>query len=370
MTDPFTPEELTQLERLIHAPSPVGSEHAGQEAWCQAMADHCDRVELDAYGSAAAHLSVREGAPLVMIEAHCDEIGMVVQHVSDDGFVFVNRLGGSDSTIARARRVHIHARGGVVSGVTGHKAIHLQDQKNGGGKEPAWKDIFVDIGASTRQEAMARVQVGDPVTYADPFERMGERLVVGRALDNRLGGFILWNVIRRLQAVRGDLSVNVVAANSVQEEVGGFGARMLSYRYQPDLALVTDVTHATDIPGLDPKEHGLIQLGKGPSLQHGGASHPGVVRMLEEAAARAEWSVQHEATSVRTGTDTDSIFHQRSGIPSALISIPLRYMHSPAELAHLDDVKGVVDLMTSFIAGLRPETVQALKGRVYGPTSS
>ena len=364
-SEPFSSDELSFLEELVHAPSPVGSEHAGQEVWCRAMAEICERVELDAYGSAAAYLNARDGAPLVMIEAHCDEIGLVVQHITEDGYVFVNRLGGSDSTIARARKVRIHSRGGTVFGVTGHKAIHLQDQKNGGGKEPAWKEIFVDIGASNRQEALERVQVGDPVTYADQFERMGDRHVVGRALDNRLGGFILWNVIRRLREHRVELAVRVVAANSVQEEVGGFGARMLSYRCEPDLALVTDVTHATDIPGLDPKEHGLIELGKGPSVQHGGASHPGVVRMLENAAGRADIALQHEATSVRTGTDTDSIFHQRKGIPSALVSIPLRYMHSPVEMAHLDDVRGVVDLMVEVLKGLDADAVGSVQGRVY-----
>lgn len=345
----FSTEDLQFLETLIHTPSPVGYESKGQEVWTNEMERYSDRIEKDSYGSAAAFIDVQSEVPTIMLEAHCDEIGMVVQYISDDGYIYVNKLGGSDSTISRARRVYIHNRKGTVFGVTGHIAIHLQDNKNGGGKEPAWKDIYVDIGVQSKEEALEIVQIGDPVTYTDQIEWINDNMIAGRALDNRIGGFILREVFKQLQPLKDQLKVNVVALNSVQEEVGGFGARMMAYRIHPSIAIVTDVTHATDIPSVDAKEHGLISLGSGPSIQHGGANHPEIVRELEDVAERFELLVQHEATSVRTGTDTDSIFYQKTGIPSALISIPLRYMHSPVEVVNLEDVKACVELMKQYI---------------------
>ncbi len=290
-----------------------------------------------------------------MLEAHCDEIGMIVQHITDDGYIFINKLGGSDSTIARAKRVNSHARNGIVSGVTGNTAIHLQDKKNGGGEQPKWKDIYVDIGVSSREEALKLVQVGDPITYADEYDYLSDEIISGRALDNRIGGFIIAQVLKKLNERRGDLKVNVAALNSVQEEVGGYGARMMSYRIDPDAALVTDVTHATDTPGIDHKEHGLVKLGKGPSIQHGGANHPKIVEFIEDVAGKNEIELQHEATSVRTGTDTDSIFYQKTGIPSALISLPLRYMHSPVETASFRDIESLIELMTESVLNMAPD---------------
>jgi endoglucanase len=251
--------------------------------------------------------------------------------------------------------VFIHTRDGVVSGVVGNTAIHLQDKKNGGGKQPAWKDIYVDIGASSREEALKMVQVGDPVTYSDDFEFLSDQILTGRALDNRIGGYMVAQALHKLNDRRDELNVNVMALNSVQEEVGGYGARMMSFRHQPDLALVTDVTHATDSPGINNKEHGLVKLGKGPVLQHGGANHPKVVEFLEQVTKEHEFEIQHEANSVRTGTDTDSIFYQKTGIASALISLPLRYMHSPVETASIKDVNKLIDLMVESVLSLAPD---------------
>jgi len=343
------------LERLLVTPSPTGFESAGQKVWKEYLDNFADEVETDAYGSAVAKLNTSFDVITVMLEAHCDEIGMIVQHITDEGFVYLNKLGGSDSTIARAKRVFIHSSSGVVSGVVGNTAIHLQEKKNGGGKQPAWKDIYVDIGASSREEALKMVQIGDPVTYADDFEFLSDRILTGRGLDNRIGGFIIAQALKKLSDRRDDLKVNVMALNSVQEEVGGYGARMMSYRLEPDMALVTDVTHATDTPGINNKEHGLIKLSKGPVIQHGGANHPHFVQFIEKVAAGREFEVQHEATSVRTGTDTDSIFYQKTGIPSALLSLPLRYMHSPVETASLGDIEALVDLMVETVLQLKPD---------------
>ena len=351
----FNSTEKDFLEELLVTPSPTGFESAGQQVWTEYVDDFADSVETDAYGSAYAKLNTSYDVATIMLEAHCDEIGMIVQHITDDGYIFINKLGGSDSTIARAKRVNIHARNGIVSGVTGNTAIHLQDKKNGGGEQPKWKDIYVDIGASSREEALKLVQVGDPITYADEYDYLSDEIISGRALDNRIGGFMIAQVLKKLKERRSDLKVNVVALNSVQEEVGGYGARMMSYRIDPDAALVTDVTHATDTPGIDHKEHGLVKLGKGPSIQHGGANHPQIVELVEEVAGKNEIELQHEATSVRTGTDTDSIFYQKTGIPSALISLPLRYMHSPVETASFQDIESLIELMTETVIALEPD---------------
>jgi putative aminopeptidase FrvX len=351
----FDSEEQSFLESLLITPSPTGFETEGQKLWTSYLSGFSDRTESDAYGSAIAKLDTNSDVITVMLEAHVDEIGMVVQHISKNGFVTLNKLGGSDSTIARAKRVNIHNKRGRVTGVVGNTAIHLQDSKNGGGKQPAWKDIYVDIGVNSREEALELVQVGDPVTYTDEVEWLNDEIITARALDNRIGGFAIAQVMKNLYNRRKDLQVNVIALNSVQEEVGGFGARMMSYRHMPDVALVTDVTHATDTPGINNKEHGEIKLGKGPSVQHGGANHPKVVSFVEEVAKTNEIDIQHEATSVRTGTDTDSIFYQRTGIPSALLSVPLRYMHSPVETASLSDLNKLIELMTESVLALKPD---------------
>lgn len=351
----FDNKEKEFLEKLLITPSPTGFESAGQKVWKNYVNDFADKVQADAYGSASAKLNTSFDVVTVMIEAHCDEIGMIVQHITDKGYIYVNKLGGSDSTIARAKRVHIHTREGIVSGVTGNTAIHLQDEKNGGGKEPAWKDIYIDIGAEDKEEAQKMVQVGNPITYADEFDYLSDDILSGRGLDNRIGGFMIAQVLKNLTERRDELDVNVVALNSVQEEVGGYGARMMSYRIDPDFAMVTDVTHATDTPGINQKEHGQIKLKKGPVVQHGGANHPNIVEFVEDIGDEQEIDIQHAATSVRTGTDTDSIFYQKTGIPSALISLPLRYMHSPVETASMTDVQSLISLMTESILALNPD---------------
>lgn len=359
ITDPipimFDKETREFLETLLITPSPTGFEAEGQKIWKSYLEKYSDKTENDSYGSATAKIDTNSDVITVMLEAHVDEIGMVVQHISEEGFVTLNKLGGSDSTIARAKRVNIHNKRGRVAGVIGNTAIHLQNTKNGGGKQPAWKDIYVDIGVSSREEALELIQIGDPVTYTDEVEYLNDDIITARALDNRIGGFVIAQVMKNLYQNRKDLKVNVIALNSVQEEVGGFGARMMSYRHMPDAALVTDVTHATDTPGINKKEHGAINLGGGPTVQHGGANHPKLVDLVETVAQAKEIEIQHEATSVRTGTDTDSIFWQRTGIPSALLSVPLRYMHSPVETASIGDVQKLIDLMTGSVLEMKPD---------------
>ncbi|MEX0780372.1 MAG: M42 family metallopeptidase [Balneolales bacterium] len=354
----FDKKATTFLEELLITPSPTGFESNGQKVWTTYVNQSADDVETDAYGSAFARINVAGPTKTVMLEAHCDEIGMIIQHIDDSGFISVNRLGGSDPAIARAKKVHIHSRKGVVAGIVGNTAVHLQDKDNQ--KQPGWKDLFIDIGAQSREEALEMVQIGDPITYADDFEYLSDDLISGRALDNRIGGFVIAEVMRRLSSRKSDLKVNVVALNAVQEEIGGFGARMMSYRLMPDAALVTDVTHATDSPGINQKEHGRVKLGDGPTITHGAASHPKLVERIEQVAGKKEIPIQHEAAGIRTGTDTDSIYYQQSGISSALISLPLRYMHSPVELASLEDVENLISLMEEAVISMeKTETFRA-----------
>jgi len=351
----YEEREMTFLEELLNTPSPVGYESQGQTVWLNYIEQFSDDIQTDSYGSAVAKIDTNFDVATIMLEAHCDEIGMMIQHINSKGFVYLNKLGGSDSTIARAKRVNIHNKKGVVTGVIGNTAIHLQDKKNGGGKQPGWEDIYVDIGANSKEEALELVQIGDPVTYTDQLEFINDEIITGRALDNRIGGFVIAQVFRKLSQRKKDLNVNVLALNSVQEEIGGYGARMMSHRLMPDAALVTDVTHATDTPGIDNKKHGLVKLGSGPSISHGAANHPKIVEVIEEVAKTNDISIQHEASSYRTGTDTDSIYHQRSGIPSALLSLPQRYMHSPSEVVSKKDIDSLVTLMEETVLAMKPD---------------
>lgn len=342
------------LEQLISTPSPTGYEKPGQECWLDYVTSCSDRQITDAYGSAAAYLEVPGAHRTLMLEAHADEIGMVVQYIDDTGFVYVSKIGGSDPSIARARHVDIHTRHGLVKGIIGNTAIHLQS-KDQPQKTPLWREVYIDIGAKTKMDALNQIQIGDPITYSDQLQWLSEELLVGRALDNRIGGFIIARVLERLHDLKDALRVNVVALNAVQEEIGGFGAKMMSHRIQPDWAIVTDVTHATDTPGIQQKEHGAIGLGQGPTITHGTSCHPNLVSYIVDIAKQHDVPLQHEASSLRTGTDTDSIYHVRDGIPSILLSLPLRYMHSPVEMASIYDVENLIDLMAYTVLALTGE---------------
>ncbi len=340
------------LLKLLETPSPSGFEQALQRTWVQHVKPWVDAVEQDSYGTVWAVKRGRADQPRLMLEAHADEVGFIVQHISDEGFLHIAPIGGADRALARARRVQVLGSRGAVDGVLGHTAIHLRDTKDE--KVPEWHELFVDVGARNREEVAALgIRVGHPVVLADgPFRLQGRRLV-GRALDNRLGGFILAQVLAALTET--PAAATVYAVNAVQEETGGYGARMVAYRLHPDLALVLEVTHATDTPGIDARRHGLIRLGDGPVLTHGTANHPLLVERLLTVAEAEGIPVQHEASSRRTGTDADDIFPTRGGIPCALVSVPLRYMHSPVEVVDLDDVAHTVRLLVAFVRSLQPD---------------
>jgi endoglucanase len=347
-----SPLDDVLLQDLLTVASPPGHEAAVQRLWVQGARPVADKVESDAYGNTWA---VRKGSsgklgPKVLLEAHADEIAISIRFISDDGFLHIGPLGGSDLEIMRGRRVLILGSSGPVHGIIGNTATHLR--KGEQEKHPKWPDLYIDIGSPNRAHALATgVQIGSAAVLEEgPFE-IGEQLICGRGLDNRIGGYILLRVLSLLQA--GDsCAATIYAANCVQEEIGGPGSKMAAYRISPDLAIVLDVTHATDTPGIDQREHGRILLGGGPTVTHSPANHPEMVARLTAIAATHEIPLQHESASRSTGTDTDEIYPSRAGIPSALVSLPMRYMHSPVECVHWRDVEATTRLLVAFLRSL------------------
>ena len=347
----------TFLFDILQTPSPTGFELAGQRKWAGYVRQFAHRVENDAYGSVWATLDGAHATPRkVMFEAHADEIGFIVRHVAKEGFLRVDRIGGSDVATARGRRLDILGDKGTVRGIIGNTAIHLRRDQLTEEKAPLPHELYVDVGAATAEEVAALgIRVGHPAVYTDAVEQLGEKHILGRALDNRAGGFILSQVIANLSRRQERLPATVYAVNAVQEEIGGHGARMIAHRLMPDVCIVLDVTHATDTPGIEHAKHGEVKLGGGPGITHGTCNHPLVVQRLTEVAAAKGIPIQHESSSRFSGTDTDVIFTTREGIPSALVSLPLRYMHSVVEMADLGDIERVVALLTAFAESIRPE---------------
>ena len=341
---------LDFLRTLVNTPSPTGHETRGQRVWLNYAGQFADETFSDAYGNCVAVLN-KGGGPRIMLAAHADEIAMSVNYIDDNGFIYVRKMGGIDAAITKAQRVVIHTRGGAVKGVVGNVAPHLM-KLEGDPKPPKIHDLFIDIGVGSRKDAEKLVRVGDPITLADEFEILRGDLAVARAFDNRIGTFAVAETLRLLKESKVKFNAEVCAVSNVQEEVGLLGARQIAYSLKPDLALVVDVTHATDYPTVSKTQHGDIKIGKGPALTHGGCNHPDMVARLEAIAAKKKIPLQHEAMSATSGTDTDVIFWTRGGIASALISLPNRYMHSPVEVVSLKDLELIPQLMTAFVHSL------------------
>ena len=342
---------LDFLKTLLNTPSPPGHEYRGQRVWLDYVQSFADETFSDAYGNAVAVYN-KGGSPRIMLAGHADEIAMTVNFINNEGYIYVRKLGGIDPAITRAQRVVIHSRKGPVKGVVGNVPPHLtkfeKERKN-----PEIHDLFIDVGARTKAEAEKLVRIGDPVTLEDTFELLRGDLAVSRAFDNRIGTFAVAEALRILKEGRKRIQAEVCAVSNVMEEVGLLGARQIAYSLKPDVALVVDVTHATDYPTVNQQMHGSIKVGHGPTLTHGGCNHPEVVGRLERVAEEAKISLQHEAMSATSGTDTDVIFWTRGGIPSALISLPNRYMHSPVELVSLKDLQEIPRLLAGFAQSVK-----------------
>ena len=342
---------LQFLRTLVNTPSPVGHETRGQRVWLEYARQFADETFSDAYGNCVAVLN-KGGSPRLMLAAHADEIAMAVNYITDEGFIYVRKMGGVDAAITKAQRVAIHTQNGPVKGVVGNVAPHLMKEEREP-KPPKIHDIFVDIGVASRKEAEQLVKIGDPITLVDEFELLRNDLAVARAFDNRIGTFSVAEALRLLSETKGRLQAEVCAVSNVQEEVGLFGARQIAYALQPSVALVVDVTHATDYPNINKAQHGDVRMGRGPTLSHGGCNHPEVIARLESIAKAKKIPLQHEAISSTSSTDTDAIFWTRGGIASALISVPNRYMHSPVEVINLKDLERVPELMAAFASSLK-----------------
>lgn len=342
------PKAKAFLFDLLRTPSPTGFEMNGQRVWAGYVGHFADRVENDAYGTTWATIEGAGKNPRrVMIEAHADEIGFIIKQITKEGYLRLDRIGGSDTATARGRRLDILGDKGVVRGIIGNTAIHLR-KDNTDEKIPKIHELYVDVGASSDKEVKKLgLRVGHPAVYSDSVEEFGKNRLVGRALDNRLGGFIIAQVMARLSKKKP--KATVIAVNAVQEEIGGHGAKMAAHRLSPDVAIVLDVTHATDTPGIDNAVHGEVKLGSGPTITHGTCNHPNVVRRIMEVAEKRDIALQHESSSRYSGTDTDVVFNVKDGIPSALISFPLRYMHSVVEMCDLADVEKTIELVTAFV---------------------
>lgn len=342
---------LNFLRTLVNTPSPTGHEVRGQRVWLDYVKPFAEETFSDAYGNCVAVLN-KGGSPRLMLAAHADEIAMAVNYINDDGFIYVRKMGGIDAAITKAQRIVIHTAAGPVKGVVGNVAPHLTKQE-GEPKLPKIHDIFIDIGVSSRKAAEELVRVGDPITLVDEFDLLRNDLAVARAFDNRIGTFAVAEALRLLKESKVKLNAEICAVSNVQEEVGLLGARQIAYSLKPDVALVVDVTHATDYPTVSKQQHGDTRVGHGPTLTHGGCNHPEVVARLESVAKTKKISLQHEAMSATSGTDTDVIFWTRGGIASALISLPNRYMHSPVELISLKDLEKIPELLAAFAQSLK-----------------
>ena len=346
-------KSLNFLEKLVNTPSPSGHETRGQRVWMDYVGKYAESTYSDAYGNCVAVLN-KGGSPRLMLAAHADEIGMAVNYIDSNGFIYVRRLGGIDAAITKAQRITIHTRSGPIKGVVGNVAPHLT-KLDSDPKVPKIHDIFIDIGVSSDKEAQKWVRIGDPITLNDTFELMHNDLAIARAFDNRIGTFAVAEALRILSESKDKLKAEICAVSNVQEEVGLLGARQIAYSLKPDIALVVDVTHATDYPTVSKIQHGDVKLGGGPTVVHGGCNHPEVIKRIEEIAAKKKIPLQHEAMSASSGTDTDVIFWTRGGIASGLISLPNRYMHSPVEMVNLKDLEMIPELMAGFALSLKKD---------------
>lgn len=334
------------LDKLLRASAPSGYEGPAAEVWRDAAS--FAEVSTDGIGSSIAR--VGEASPLLAVVGHIDEIGLIITHVDEKGFLWFAPVGGWDPQILVGQRVEIRGKDGLVPGVAGRKPIHLlePDQRK---KVVELKSMHIDIGASDREEAEALVRVGDPVVIAtEPMAVAGDRLV-SRAMDNRLGAYVALESLRRCAEGKGP-GGSFAAVAAVQEEIGLFGARTAAFQVRPDIAIAVDVTHATDAPGVDEKEIGSHPFGSGPAIGRGSTLSPKVFELLVETAEAEGIDYSISASGRGTSTDADVLQISRAGIPTGLVSIPLRYMHSPVEMVDLRDVEAVVKLLAAFGARL------------------
>lgn len=352
----LTNQSLQFLRDYINNPSPVGFESSGQRLWLDYLKPYVDEFFTDPYGTAVG--VVNPGQPFkVVIEAHADEISWFVNYINAEGLIYLKRNGGVDHQIAPSQRVIIHGKNGPVKAVFGWPAIHTRLSTTEKENVPKVENLFLDCGARNRKEVEdLGITVGNVVTYVDGFDELANDYYIGRAFDNRIGGFMIAEVARLLKENRKKLPYSLYVVNAVQEEIGLRGAEMIARRIKPDVAIITDVTHDTSTPMINKFIEGETWCGKGPSLSFGPAVHNVLLRLVQDVAEDKNIPVQLRAVSRSTGTDTDSFAYANDGCPSVLISIPLRYMHTTVEMLHKTDIEQTIQLMYETLLTLTPKT--------------
>ncbi|WP_274475625.1 M42 family metallopeptidase [Mangrovimonas aestuarii] len=336
-------KSLDFLEKYLNNAAPTGYEWDGQKLWMDYLKPYVDEFITDTYGSAVGVINP-EAKYKVVIEGHADEISWYVNYISDEGLIYVIRNGGSDHQIAPSKIVNIHTKKGIVKGVFGWPAIHTRDKSKE--ETPKLENIFIDIGCKTKEEVEnLGVHVGCVITYPDEFHILNGNKFVCRALDNRMGGFMIAEVARLLHENKKKLPFGLYITNSVQEEIGLRGAEMITQTIKPNVAIVTDVTHDTTTPMIDRKKEGHLELGLGPVIAYAPAVQQKLRDLITDTAEENKIPFQRSALSRATGTDTDAFAYSNGGVASALISLPLRYMHTTVEMVHRDDVENVIKLI-------------------------
>jgi len=337
------------LTELLHARSPSGCESEAQAVFDRHVKPAADRYQNDALGNRIATLNPG-GDPVLMLAGHMDELGLMVTYVNKDGFIYFETIGGHDRTVISGRRVIIQTAGGPVKGVTGKRAVHLMDEADRK-KVPEIHEIWIDIGAGSKKEACERVAIGDVATYDHEFEFVHGSIGVARAFDDKAGAYIVGETLIRLAGEK-RLAARVVAVATVQEEIGVRGATTSGYAVDPHIAVAVDVGHATDHPDCDNRKFGEIKLGGGPIICRGPNINPKIFERLVRAAKKLKIPHQLEGDPRPTGTDARAIQMARGGVATALVSVPLRYMHTPSEVVDLEDVENCVRLLVEFAKGL------------------
>jgi putative aminopeptidase FrvX len=343
------------LKTLLDAAAPSGFETAAARLWRAEAQGFADGVDVDVAGNSFARVG-GGGAPRIMLAGHVDEIGLMITHVDEDGFLYVDGIGGWDPQVLVGQRIRFLTKSGDVVGVVGKKPIHLIKPEE---KEKAVKltDLWIDVGARNRDEASQRgIRVGDPGVVDTHLVELGNGLIASRAVDNRIGAFVVLEVLRALS--QGEKpAAEVTAVATTQEEIGyqGGGARTSAFRLDPQLAVVVDLTFSTDAPGVEKKQVGEHKLGSGPVLSRGSAIHPMMFERMAETAERESIPYTIQGSPRFTSTDADAIYLQRHGVATAVVSVPNRYMHSPNEVVSLEDIDATIRLITAFCRGIRAE---------------
>ena len=345
-------KSLDFLEKYLNNASPTGYESEGQKIWMDYLKPYVDTFITDIYGTAVGVINP-DAKYKVVIEGHSDEISWYVNYITDDGLIYVIRNGGSDHQIAPSKVVNIHTKKGIVKGVFGWPAIHTRS--NDKEEAPKLDNIFIDIGAKGKDEVeKLGVHVGCVITYPDEFFILNNDKFVCRAIDNRAGGFMIAEVARLLSENKRKLPFGLYITNSVQEEIGLRGAEMITHSIKPNVAIVTDVCHDTTTPMIEKKKQGHTEIGKGPVISYAPAVQNKLRELIIDTAEKNKIPFQRMASSRHTGTDTDAFAYSNGGVASALISLPLRYMHTTVEMVHKNDVENVIKLIY--------ETLLSLKG--------